>query len=104
MFVSKEEQEKIIQIFSKYPEDLQRTSLFAKSFCSMLMPYETIGISEENDVDKDKINQIISKLDYQQLTKFKSLTDFLEYILDFFSDKILAYESFKKILMLFAVT
>ena len=64
-------QKNIISILEKKSKESLSNSLFVKAYLSMFIPYPSAKIITLNDVSREKIEKIISRLDLGKLKSFK---------------------------------
>lgn len=88
-------------IEQEYDNDEIDNTLYIKAFCSAFVPYETKNILGANEIDagiKAKINSIMKQSDMSVFEEIDGIDQMMQFILEFFEDKIMPIEKFKKVL------
>lgn len=78
------------------PEECASNALFVKTLIATMCPYATQNIVEEHELDKEQFSKMYSNIDYAKIASLRTLNEMMEFILDFYSDKIMPFESYKK--------
>lgn len=91
-------------ILQKKPPETLAQALFIKVYISTLIPYPTEGVIAMNDVNVNDMERLITGLDYTRLETILTLEDLLSYVMDFYSQRLLTPEKFKRTICAITLT
>jgi hypothetical protein len=94
----------LCSILEKKPPETLSQALFIKVYIACLMPYPTEGIITTNEVNVNEIERLIASLDLTRLEMVNTLEDLLNYIIDFYSQRVLTPDKFKKTMCAITLT
>ncbi|CAD8176209.1 unnamed protein product [Paramecium pentaurelia] len=102
-FLSDSLKDKLLNILSQ--TKCEMSSIFCKTFLSLLIPYPSVGIIGESDVRPEAIETLVSQIDMSKLQEVTSLEDLVNFILDHYQAKMFKdQEKFIKMLLCFTIT
>lgn len=106
-----------MEILTNFSEEMRSNYNLTKAFLTTLLPYPSKKIVKVSDVREVSWSTFFDDLDYDRLkSKFwknslkkikkgvKTVLEFYEFILNYYSKKIMAEEKFKKLLLIFAIS
>ena len=101
-------EEHAIKLFEILEEKIKKnkipTSLYLKTVASCFIPYESTGLLTQNEVDSNKIGEILKEVDFQKIQEFESTSDLIEYVIDYFEEKIVDKQKYKLVLACLSLT
>ena len=101
----KEHQEKLTKILNdKVLNRKVESTMYFKAATSMLSPYPTEGVIEYDDVDNQKINEIVTSYDLSRLEDINTIEELVNELVSFFEKKLIKPAIFKNLLSYLAVT
>ena len=107
-FCTKEHHAKCYKtIEQEYENDEIDNTLYIKSFCSAFVPYETKSILNSSEIDpniRKKINSVMTYVDMRKFEDIEGIDQMMQYILEFFEDKIMNIDKFKKTMCMLILT
>eukprot|EP01017_Pseudomicrothorax_dubius_P048908 TRINITY_DN9001_c0_g2_i1.p1 TRINITY_DN9001_c0_g2~~TRINITY_DN9001_c0_g2_i1.p1 ORF type:complete len:336 (-),score=56.78 TRINITY_DN9001_c0_g2_i1:34-1041(-) len=103
-FTDQQRRDKIYQILGAKTEDALSNSLFVKTFMATLTPYPTEGIISLSEVNPQEIDGMLESIDYEELKDINNTEQLFDFILEFYSQKMLQAEKFRKILCAITLT
>lgn len=96
--------DKIFSIINEKIENKDISSLFMKIAVSCLCPYASSGIIGADEIDKERVQEILSQVDYEAIETCKDTEELILYILEYFEDKIMDAEKFKMLFCSMSLT
>ncbi|CAD8127534.1 unnamed protein product [Paramecium sonneborni] len=95
----------LLDIFIQFGYKLRNQPVFVKSYFSVFIPYPSEGIVEQNEIDLNLIEDILTPLNYNHFESMKVVEDLYAFQLDYFSKvNIMEIDKFKKVLLVLALT
>ena len=96
-FCSPEHHEKCFNyIENKFNDGIITNALYIKTFCSSFVPYENNVISRD-ELKVDEIDQVYENFDLLVFDNLKTTEALMEYILEFYEDRLMPKEKFMKL-------
>ena len=83
-------------IQKKMGEESIPNILFLKIFYSAFCPYESPELVTGEQISKSKIDKILKDLDWEKIESLETVSDLINYILEYFETRITDKEKFRK--------
>ena len=103
-FCTESHKDKIFDIVNDKIERKDISSLFMKICISCLCPYSSSGIISADEIDKSRVQEILSQVDYEAIETCTDTEELILYVLDYFEDKIIDPEKFKMLFCSMSLT
>ena len=97
-------QQRIFDIINGKIERKEISSLFMKIAISCLCPYASSGIIGADEIESERIEEILSQVDYEAIENTNDSEELILYILNYFEDKIMDAEKFKMLFCCMSLT
>jgi hypothetical protein len=103
-FCSQTQKDRVFDILEKRVENQEISSLFMKISVSCFSPYASTGIVSASDVEDAEVQDILASVDLDKIEMLNDAEELIMKILDYFEDKIIAPEKYKKVFETMSLT
>jgi hypothetical protein len=92
---------------SKHQRGIIDNTLYIKTFCGAFVPNSFMVEDfylESDEVFRTRVNEILSEMDFERIENIHNTDDLMDYILEYFENRIMKKEKFQKVCSLLILT